>query len=659
MKTEFNPSEWLNKAPVASEQWSVGSHQYSVDHTSNPSIPQSFNPLDNSDQWSVGSGESLTPSSHHSFAPSFSEVDTLIARIEAELTDITTSYADWRNLGFAFAHEFGESGRKFYHRVSRFYNGYTRAETDKQYDQCLRSHGHGITIGTFFYLAKQAGVELKTNEGVMERGSDGVNVRSSQSFNPSVGSDQFHSLAPSLPLSLSASLPHPLTPSEADAPPEEQLPTLPDALFDLLPGFFQRVVARADSKEERDILLLGAMVTLGSCLNNISGIYDGNQVFPSLYLYIAARASSGKGRLVMCRNLVNPVHWEKRKQYCQEIQQYEVEMKEYNALKGKDFDMERPVKPPVRMHFIPANNTTAGFLQLIADNNGEGLILETEGDTIAKTLKSEIGDFSDALRKNFHHEMISCYRKTDREHAEIDQSRFSMILSSTFGQLKNLIPSTENGLASRFLFYYMNLQPVWKNVFAHSKDKSLKFHFDQLGQEFYSLYSTLRSKEPIEFSLSDEQQDAFNDFFARMQDKYLVLQGLDYLAIIRRLGLIAFRMMMILTAMRIPATGDFSTAQQCSEEDFQTALAIISVMVRHASYIIAQLPEEVKTEKRGNKKEQFFERLKEKFTRKDFLEVAKSLGITDRTSDNYIAAFCAKGLIFREQNNSYIKQMNT
>lgn len=192
-------------------------------------------------------------------------------------------------------------------------------------------------------------------------------------------------------------------------------------------------------------------------------------------------------------------------------------------------------------------------------------------------------------------------------------------------------------------------------MFAHSKDKSLKFHFDQLGQEFYSLYSTLKTKDPIEFSLSDEQQDAFNNFFARMQDKYLVLQGLDYLAIIRRLGLIAFRMMMILTAMRIPETGDFSTAQQCSEEDFQTALSIISVMVRHASYIIAQLPEEVKPEKRGNKKERFFEGLGEKFTRKDFLALAKSFNIADRTADKYIGEFCSKGLINREQTNEYVK----
>lgn len=446
--------------------------------------------------------------------------------------------------------------------------------------------------------------------------------------------------------------------AEEDAPAEEEQPTLPDSIFEQIPDFFKRVVSRADSKEERDMLLLGSIVSVGSCLTTFSGIYDGNQVFPTLYLYIAAKASSGKGRLVLCRNLVNPIHWEKRKQSAKENQEYEVELREYNAIKGKDMGIEKPQKPPVRMHIIPANNTTAGLLQLLADNDGQGIIIETEGDTIAKTLKKEISDFSDFLRKGFHHEMISGYRKTDHEHSEVEQPRFNMILSSTMGQLKELIPSTENGLSSRFMFYYMNLRTIWKDVFAHSKNKSLNLHFNELGQEFYSLYRTLREKDPISFSLSEEQQQSFNTFFAQMQDKYLVLQGLDYMAIVRRLGLIAFRIMMILTAMRIPETGDYSTCQQCSEEDFETALAIIRIMVRHASFIVSQMPEEVKTERRVNKKERFYDALPEKFGTREFIGLAKSLEIAERTSYKYITAFCNKGLILKPHANEYIKMMN-
>ena len=97
----------------------------------------------------------------------------MVTRIEAAYEDITTSYTNWVNVGFAFAHEFGERGRKFYHRVSRFYPGYTKTDTDNQYDRCLNSQGHGITISTFFYLAKQAGIEVR-GQGArgMEHGVD-------------------------------------------------------------------------------------------------------------------------------------------------------------------------------------------------------------------------------------------------------------------------------------------------------------------------------------------------------------------------------------------------------------------------------------------------------------------------------------------------------
>lgn len=656
MNDTFNPLDWIEPEhkPENSDQSQcsdahapgpmppASSQSFPPKRINNPSVPHSSKIPQS---FSSSIPQSINPSVHQSLS---SEVDTVISRIESSLTDITTSYPDWLNVGFALANEFGEAGRGFFHRVSRFYSGYTKADCDKQFDQCLKStpSSRCITIKTFFHMAQQAGIEIS----VQSQWSESLPHAPSQCPNPSIP-QSFGSL-----VSDQSQWSEPVAPSssEEDPAPEPQ-PTLPDFIFDQLPDYFQRVVSRADSMEERDILFLGSLVALGSCLTTFSGSYDGNTVYPNLFLYIAARASSGKGRLSMCRNLVNPIHWEKRNQSEKENLVYDMEMREYNLRKGKDLSAEKPERPPVRLHFIPANNSTAGFLQLIGDNDGQGLILETEGDTIAQALKTDYGNFSDALRKGFHHEVISCYRKTDRMHTTIEHPRFSMILSSTIGQLKNLIPSTENGLSSRFIFYYMNLRPVWKDVFAHSGDKSLEEHFDELGQEFYAFYKTLRSTDPIQFSLTEEQKEAFNIFFTQLQDKYLVLQGLDYLAIVRRLGLIAFRIMMILTAMRIPETGDYSTRQPCCEEDFQSTLAIIKTMVRHASYIVSQLPEEAKTEKRGNKKERFFEGLPERFSRKEYVELAKSLGITDRTSDNYMVAFCTKGLVLREQNNSYIK----
>ena len=90
----------------------------------------------------------------------YSQVKMTAERLKANGYDITSSYQDWLNTGFALSDGLGENGRDIYHLVSSLYPNYNQAECDKQYDACLKSHGHGITINTFFHMAKQAGVDL-------------------------------------------------------------------------------------------------------------------------------------------------------------------------------------------------------------------------------------------------------------------------------------------------------------------------------------------------------------------------------------------------------------------------------------------------------------------------------------------------------------------
>ena len=63
-----------------------------------------------------------------------SEVETVVAKLEEAQQDITGTYSDWRNIGFAFADELGESGRDLFHRVSRFHAEYNQKECDEQFD---------------------------------------------------------------------------------------------------------------------------------------------------------------------------------------------------------------------------------------------------------------------------------------------------------------------------------------------------------------------------------------------------------------------------------------------------------------------------------------------------------------------------------------------
>lgn len=86
-------------------------------------------------------------------------VENAVSVIEMLRIDITNKYNDWFRVGAALAHEFGEEGRHFFHKVSRFYNGYQKSECDLEYDKCLKYKKRKIKIGTFFHLCKSKGIE--------------------------------------------------------------------------------------------------------------------------------------------------------------------------------------------------------------------------------------------------------------------------------------------------------------------------------------------------------------------------------------------------------------------------------------------------------------------------------------------------------------------
>ena len=571
----------------------------------------------------------LSPSQNGEGSGVRSDLELIVERIEAVSVDITPNYADWRDLGFALADALGENGRNYYHRLSRFYPSYSQSETDKQYSACLASHGHGVTIKTLYHLAKSAGVSVSIPQPSKQKSSIPQNGDLKD-----LGEEDFS----------------PMGELEGVA-----LPTFPDEIYTDLPGLLQKVVAKSNSPEDRDLLLLGSLVVISACLPKVYGIYAEREVYPNLFLFVTAQASAGKGRLTLCRKLVDPIHKALREVSKLEYDEYQRNLTEYAATKNKA-ETDRPKEPPVKMLVIPANNSATGLFQILNDNKGSGLMFETEGDTLALTFKSEHGNYSDGFRKAFHHETISYNRRKDREFVEIHNPRLSALLSGTPRQVSALIPSAENGLFSRFIFYFMNVRPVWNDVFANSSDQTLDSYFNHLGMQFFDLYKHLEYQaEPIRFCLTSGQQQAFNAYFSQTQNQYLCLYGADYLATVRRLGLITFRMAMILTTLRIMDDGDMHSPLVCRDNDFNTALSMVKILVQHAAQVFQQLPSEAITTAPKNQKQQFLDELPKEFCRKDYLTVAHKLGIPDKTAEKHIKRFATSGLINHYAHDKYKK----
>ena len=431
-----------------------------------------------------------------------------------------------------------------------------------------------------------------------------------------------------------------------------------------MPDFLQQIASYADSPEDADLLLLGSLVVISACLHNVYGIYGGVTVYPNLFLFVTAQASAGKGRLSLCRRLVEPIHRQLREINKSEIKEYRRRQAEYAANKNNP-DVEQPHEPPLRVLFVPADSSATAVFQILNDNDGVGLIFETEGDTLAQTFKTEHGNYSDGFRKAFHHEKISYLRRKDREYVTLDVPKLSALLSGTPRQVQSLIPDAENGLFSRFMFYYMNLRLQWNDVFAGNETDSLDRVFDRLGDRFFNFYNNLNRIGAIRFSFTESQQKEFFTFFESSQQQYWDLLGQDFIGTVRRLGLIAFRIAMILTTLRLMESDSQEKGEMvevrivCSDTDFQISIGIVKVLFQHAAFVFRQLSQAsafASVSASASQKPALFQSLPAQFDRKTYIDIAARLQIPESTAEKQIAKFLKSGLLINPARGSYQKR---
>lgn len=85
-------------------------------------------------------------------------LERLIQLIESTQIDITANYNNWVKIAFVLNNEFGEAGRAYFHRLSRFHHRYSYEEAEQKYTQCS---GGKATLSALYGIANDYGVRLK------------------------------------------------------------------------------------------------------------------------------------------------------------------------------------------------------------------------------------------------------------------------------------------------------------------------------------------------------------------------------------------------------------------------------------------------------------------------------------------------------------------
>jgi hypothetical protein len=429
----------------------------------------------------------------------------------------------------------------------------------------------------------------------------------------------------------------------------KQTPIIPQSVYDNLPPILFESCKAFKEPREKDVFLTGALAILSGCLPNVSGLYGGSVVFPSLFSFILAPAASGKGALKFAKALADKYHDETLKTSKDEKERYDQSMEAYKMLKAKgklEDGQAMPMAPKFKVVYIPANTSNAKVIQHLDCNEGKGIICETEADTLGQTFKNEWGSYSDMLRKSFHHEKISVSRKTEGEFVEVNNPQLSVALSGTPKQVFNIIASAEDGLFSRFLFYVFKTDAVWLDPSPKGNPINLTDYFKTQSNEVFKMVEYYERDELI-LQLTEEQWDKFNPAFSSYLQQINTFVSEDALSVVKRLGLILYRFCMLFTAIRKYKTDDYHKEVFCSDIDFETALALIRVYLKHSIIMFENLPKQGEQGpfKSGENKKLLYDALPNEFQRKEAVEMAINFNIKERTVDNFLKACLGKYLI--------------
>lgn len=429
--------------------------------------------------------------------------------------------------------------------------------------------------------------------------------------------------------------------------PVKALPTL--GRYDW-PWPLAEIIAHGETDAQRDVLLLGGLTVIGAGMGPyVRCAYGGRLVSPCLQTFVVAPPASGKGVLSLTRLMVEPIHDAIRREVQEQMKQYRHDKAAYDAL-GKDRARQEPPQMPAdRMFIISGNNTGTGILQNIIDSDGTGIICESEADTVTTAIGTDYGHWSDTLRKAFDHDRLSYNRRTDREYREVKKTYLSVLLSGTPAQVKPLIPSAENGLFSRQLFYYMPAIREWRNQFDRD-DTDLEAVFTDMGRRWKKRLDALKQSGMYDLKLNDAQRRAFNEKFTTLFERSGFVNGNEMSSSIARLAINVCRMMSIVAVLRTFDDPRLKTPARdtapdnlkdgiisrwdvsVSPADFDAVMALVEPLYRHATHILSFLPSTEVRRRTNADRDALFASLSSDFTRHDLMQAADKMGINRQTA---------------------------
>lgn len=405
-------------------------------------------------------------------------------------------------------------------------------------------------------------------------------------------------------------------------------PVFPDNLYQNMPDLLSECILEECTSRERDISFLSDLTALSAVLPYTFGIYNHKKYSPHLYCVVIAPAGSGKSIAQTGRYLIEDIHSQilldsdqQQRNYKNAHNAWQAQLSRKNKEENKR--PEEPQVPPFRMLIIPATTSYTRMQIQMQDNGTQGsIIFDTEAQTLSNANHLDCGNFDNIICKCFEHENIdSSYKVNGIRPIYIRHPMLALFLTGTPGQLSGLLESSENGLASRMLYYTYREMPYWKEMGDNSD--SFEEHFKTLAQRVSLLYNFCLN-HPVMFHFSNTQWRHLNTQFSQLLANVSLESNDDLQAVIKRYAFLVMRISMIQTRIRQFENNDISPDIYCTDIDFEHSLEIVLSCYEHSRLLLSSMPSySSQALKNPDINKNFINELPVQFTRED----ANQLGV--------------------------------
>jgi hypothetical protein len=360
-------------------------------------------------------------------------------------------------------------------------------------------------------------------------------------------------------------------------------------IYNASPKVLQELVDLVEQDEEKEVVYFTAIILLGTLFPNRCFRYFNNLYYSNLFGYILGEAASFKGKAKLIRQALKPYQKKIDELFKERIEARDEAIRfNKNVVKGQE---RKPVdKIPDLNYFFDGNTSSAAMLKALQDSPVL-VMFETEGDTIAKTWKTDWGNYSDIFRKASEHESLYSLKKNGNEEnlmrIRIDKPKLSVLVSSTENQMRKVLSAdeAENGLMSRFLFYVVPNDKKWYDGWSSNTDVDIESILTSRIDPEVWLQWTLQTD--VYYTMSKEAYQYHQDYFNQINDNWPE-ELFSIISLIRRSGTATARIAVMLEELQYLDThkekkkGALTIRQHTvSGETMLLAIEIMKILLQH------------------------------------------------------------------------------